>query len=267
MDDILAMQAKSVLRDVKPSLWDSVGVRMYTLMTAPIEGNEDHKLVIWKATIDQEHKSWTSKYRQYVKANGIYADFSKEEEKRHDENHYASDIGSWDMIKIKRIERMGDILKFFTDSGDVFDMDVGDIYSQTEFRKSVTKGATIILPAIEKKSFERFILSLSIVKVEDIGVSLIEKVEEAIENQKKRLKDASLPSEEAAIEAVESRGIAMFNNCIYFKLQSILSDMWKDSHSVSTAKLVSAVRDLGAENIKHRKFNFWKYDLGENTTK
>jgi hypothetical protein len=265
-DQLLAMHAASALQEVKSALWDTMGWNLYLTLSRSIACSEEQKLAVWKTTIDGQHAGWTYKYRLYVKAGGIHANFSAEEEKARNEQAFTNDMRAWDAIRIQRIERMDGIFKFFTTDSDVFELDVGSIYSQTDFRKAVTMGTSKILPAIKKESFERFILSLSIIQIENIGISTLEKVEESLETLSRRLKDNQLGTEQEAIDAVESRGAALHNNHLYFKIQTILNDLWRESKSINTTKLVSALRDLGAETIKHRKFNFWRYDLGTRAT-
>jgi hypothetical protein len=235
-------------------------------MSNAVTTDEEERLTHWRDAIEDHHKRWTRKYRDYVKAAGTYANAKEGEAKEREQEAYQNDMEEWQEVKISKIERIDGIFKFFTKGGDMFEMNVGDIYSQTEFRKAFTIGTSIILPSISKTSFERFILALPFTKVENLGITILEKVEEALENQYQRLQETPLVSEEEAIHAVESRSIALFNNCLYFKNNAIMTEMWRSSLSVTATKLVSALRDLGAENIKHRKFNYWKYDMGENTT-
>lgn len=260
------LSANATLRDVKSSIWDTAGWNYYLTLVKNNPATEEEKLKVWIKAIDLQHKNWTNKYRQYKNANGIYAKFSENEEKERDEKDFAADMDTWEEVRIKRIERIDGTLKFFTDDGETFEMDIKDIYSQTEFKKAFTVGTTILIPSIKDASYQKFLASIKIIKIENIGATFQEKIEEVFEAQINRLKDATVENEKDALECVESRSFAIFGNVIYFRINALASELKKDSQNLKQSSIITALRDMNAENIKFRKFNFWKYDLDSRDT-
>jgi len=262
MEQQLQILAKGVIRDNKPSTWDTMGYAYFKMIAAPLAPSEDDVLSAWKHVIDQEHKAYSSRYRRYAAEGGVYANYNPEEGEERALKTYAADMSAWDDVKIQRIERVDGILKFITEDNNLFQMNVEDVYSQLKFRQAYTVGTSKVLPEIKPPSYGRFIASFKITVIEDIGTTICEKLEEALMAQRDRLRTSELETERLAIEAVQSRGFALYRNRLFFKLSSIHSEVKKTSPNISMGLVASALRDLNAENLKHRNFNLWKYDLG-----
>lgn len=261
--EMLALFATAALRDSPGNQWDSLGWNIYSLMSSGSEATKEQLLTEWKNRIDDHHKRWTRKYRDYAKAGGLHANFSGEEEKQREDATYASDMADWENVRLKKIERVDGVLKFYTESNETFEMDAEELFSQVIFRKKFMRGTNIILPPIKQKSYERFYMSWQITKVENIGISLLEKIEEALEAQQKQFDEENpLKDEAEAIDVVSSRSVAVLDNWIYFKISWLIQELKRMDEMVKPSQLVITLRDIGAEHIKSKKFNLWKYNLG-----
>lgn len=266
MEPMLLIFASSTLRDTPAKQWDSLGWKMYLMQSMNVQASEEDKLKVWKMAIDDHHERWTTKYRQYAKSAGIHANYSEEEQREREEKTYAADRDLWEDVQIKKIEAIDGMLKFFTETHDTFEMDIGDLYSQVAFRKAYSRGTMKILPAIKTPSYEKFISTLQITKIEDTGITLLEKIEEHLQEGIKKMGSKPVASEEDAIKAAELRAYSLFNGCVYFRIQSIANDLKRDHHNVTRASIVSALRDLGATQGRINSYRFWKYDLGSHDT-
>lgn len=264
MNKALQVIAKSVLRDTKPSVWDALGWQLYLVQTKGIDAGEETLLEEWRHAIDAEHKQFTSRYRAYAAQEGLHANYDPGEDKRRKADLFASDMGVWEAIAIKKIERVDNILQFYLEDKSTFRLNIEDIYSQLAFRKAFTSGTTVILPAISPPSYNEFIKGLEITVIEDIGTSIMEKIEEILLNQRDKLKDALVETEQEAIEAVGVRGYAMYGDEIFFKLSNLHYTLKRDTPNVTTGLLATTLRDMGGIPKKNKKFNFWKYELGAN---
>lgn len=253
--------AKGVIRDCKPSTWDSTGLAMYKQQAKVFCESDEDVLSAWKHVIDQEHKAFSYRYRRYAEHNGVFAQFDPEEEKRHDDKAFAADISTWEEVRIKRIERVDGILKFLTENNKLFQMNVEDVYSQLKFRQAFTLGTSLVLPAIQQTSYDRFIASFKITVIEDIGTTIREKIEEIFFAQRDRLRTSGLETERETIDTVQAKGFALYQNRLFFKMGALHTEMKKTAPNISTGVIASALRDLRAENLKHRSFNLWKYEL------
>lgn len=260
---MLLIYANSALRDTPAKQWDSLGWKMFLLQSAHVDLPEDEKLTAWKIAIDEKHSKWTRKFRDYAKIGGLHANYSEAEAQARESSAFAADRSLWEDIQIKRIEAVDGLLKFFLESNDTFEMDIGDLYSQTAFRRAYSRGTMKILPAIKAPSYEKFISSLEITKVEGMGISLHEKIEEQLAEGARKMSGKTTETEDDAIKATEVRSYALFGTCVYFRIQSLFNDLKRDHHNISKPMVVLALRDLGAESDRRNSYNYWKYDLGD----
>ena len=264
---MLVMAAESALRDTPAKLWDSVGWKMYLLSIEPLKKTEDEALSIWCARIDAKHKKWTHKFRQYSASGGIYAKYNEAEEAALDEKAYKEEIEAWEILKIEKIERINMIIKFFLKDGKAFETSPDGLFSQAMFRRDCFIGTSIVLNQIKAPHFAKFISSLNITVIENTGDTLIERVEECLESLRYRLKGMEVEdSPKVILSTIESRSMALTKEGIYFKLSLLLSELKKDDHGLKTSQIIAVLRDLEAENIKDRKFNYWKYILYDEPT-
>lgn len=258
----LLIIAKSILLDFKPSKWDSVGWGQFNVAVKALNPTPHDTLAAWRAAIDLQHKAYTHRYRVYAAAQGLHADFNPNEKQEREAETFAAAMTKWDDVRIKKIERVGNILRFFTENNRHFQMTVEESYSQAFFRKAYTVGTSLYLPTIDPPSYEKFMLSFKLTEVGDVGTSLREKIDSILLSQHEKFQDAVLESEKDAVEAVHARGWAVLGNEIFFKSEKLLHELRKATANTSMEILVSSLRDSGATIARDRRFNYWRYVVG-----
>jgi len=265
MNEMLLIIAEGTLRDFPARLWDSAGFKVYEVAAQRISQDPSEILAAWKGAIDKQHTAWTSRYRDYRKAGGQFADSSDTEDLERKEKVYVNDMKVWNLAPIVKLEAFGGTLKFLLADGVTFEMPIEDIYSQISFRKAYSLGTAKVLPAIKNASYEQFIGTLKPVKIEDEGLSIQERIQECLAKQWRKRRNDGMDVIETIADAASialERGWAVFGEEIYFTLEALLTELRREHYSMNRASLVSALYDVDAERERTKEGRYWFMRVG-----
>ena len=255
----LVMAAESVLKQVPARNWDSVGWNLYNTIGSPANAPPEEVLEVWKACIDCRHRTFNQKYREYARAGGIHANYSSEEAAAYDKKKSSEELKPWNAtLPIAQIERIGQAVKIFLDSGRVIETSAEALFSQSMFRRDVFIGITVILPTIKNLAFNNFLAQFQVFEVEAVGSSLREKIEETLEIQREKLSGMEVEDSEI-IETLKARGFALTKDALYFRFSYLQAELRKDELGLKQSTIFSTFRDMDLEHVNTNKFNYWKY--------
>lgn len=259
MNESLRINAKTALRDVAPSLWDSYGLAHFKTLCTHIEASEDDLLTVWKGVIADAEKSRSRRSRQYADAGGLFSSLTPESRAKEKEESYVTDIASWSDVKIKRVEKINSCYRFILEDNVTFDMDAGDVYSQMAFKKAFSRTACSFLPPISESNYLRFITSFKPSLVTQTGVAREDIIEGLIEDICERYKTMETETEDAAITAAMYQQYGFFDQTLYFKITTLHYDIKRTLVGISHETLVGTLRGLGADVVSLGRKAVWKW--------
>lgn len=262
--------AHQSLNEFRGSEWDTLAWQRYERLVESVEmkgGEEiqpDLKVGVWKEEIGDFKKRRRVKFYEYVRSGGEHAGMTEEEKRKMDADKIVDELRGWDSVKVERIELMENTQTVFLVGGMSFKLTGVECLSVRHFRLRYYQETLKTLPNISEKAFLEFLNCIPHKKLEGIGVSTEEVVEEAVLNFYESVKNHSVEFSSLSEVAIQLRTkpAIIFEGALYFRLTRLESEVSRMQQSISRTSLAIALQNLGAECLRVKVANIWRYELG-----
>lgn len=166
-------------------------------------------------------------------------------------------------FRVLKASKIGDLLRLTLEMGPdghwvPMTMEVKDMYSQQRFRERYTVATGLYLDRIKNAAFEEFLSKLDIEDIQDTGTSAAEMVQDVLDNQLMRVREAE--SEEEADESLRARGMTKRGGILRFRLNKLKNEY--EIKQLKPNQLAQCLKDAGA---KQSGRGVWEYKKPEPT--